>query len=218
MKSNDIDNLFKRGIEESELRSEQQLFDAKSRVWDAIQKPKPKNRQRWLLMSSIAAAVSMFVIASILYLKLDSKQKELEVLQAEIYTTVTPNPENNKSIEPQPGHTEELRVIPDSAPPTTHEKTKVATKPKTVQEEIIPSKAEPLIAVESPKMDLIAQLDPVIDLPQETGLEQIKIPEASTVSSIAPKQKKRAKLRLKIGNGHGAYHDSQNALALNIKL
>jgi hypothetical protein len=217
MKSNDIDNLFKRGIEESELRSEQQLFDAKSRVWDAIQKP-IQNRQRWLLMSSIAAAVSMFVIASILYLKLDSKQKELEVLQAEIYTTVTPNPENIKSIEPQPGHTEELRVIPDPAPPTTHEKTKVATKPTTVQEEIIPSKAEPLIAVESPKLDLVAQLDPVIDLPQETGLEQLKVPEASTASAIDPTPRKRAKLRLKIGSGNASDHNSQNSLALNIKL
>ena len=220
MKSNDIDNLFKRGIVESELRSEQQLLDAKSRVWDAIQKPKPKSRQHWLLMSSIAAAVSMFVIASILFLKLDSKQKELGILQAEVYTKISPIQENGviKSIEPNPDRDEEIKVLPNLAPAIPQEIAIEDTESKSVEAETTRGKAEPLPQVETPKMDLIVHMDPMINLPHDIGLEQVEMPKASPASVTTSTLRKRGKIKLKIGNSHSPYQDNQNSLALNIKL
>jgi hypothetical protein len=217
MKLTDIDELFKTAMDESERRSEHQLLDAKSRVWEAIQKPKARNRQRWLLMSSIAAAVSMFVIASILYLKLDTKQKELEFLQAEVINTVQYDQEN-PVIEPRdhtPMRKEEVGAVPVSAPAVHQHKAITNTESKFVKEETIPRRAGPHPTLTSPRTELIAQLDPVIDLPQE--IEQINVPQASTAATIDPEPRKRAKLRLKIGNRTAPYHDNNKSLALNIK-
>jgi len=218
MKLTDIDELFKMGMDESEKRSEHQLLDAKSRVWEAIQKPKQKSRHRWLLMSSIAAAISMFVIASILYLKLDSKQKELEVLLAEVKTQAPPYKENKviESIDHKPDKTEEESVVPVPAPANKQNKTVMDTEIKEVK--ISPVKAEPLPIFESLKLDLITQLDPVFSLPEEINLEQVNIPQASTASANTPTPRKRKKLRLKIGNSTAPYDDNHNSLALNIKL
>jgi len=220
MKLTDIDNLFKTGIDESERRSDHQLLDAKSKIWEAIQKPKQKSRQRWLLMSSIAAAIAMFVIASILYLKLNSKQKELEVLQAEVTTQIPSLQENPviESIEQIPDKTEDESVAPVPAPAINQNKTTADIESNTVKEEINPSKPELLPMMELPKLDLIARLDPVISLPEEIGLEPVNFPHASQASAIVPTQRKRTKLRLKIGNGNAPYPDNQNSLALNIKL
>jgi len=219
MKLTDIDELFKIGMDESERRSENHLIEAKPRVWEAIQIPKQKSMQHWLLMSSIAAAVTMFMIASVLYLKLDSKQQELEALQ-EVVTIQVPSFQKNKvneSLEQKHDQQEETAVVPKEAPAIIHHRTIADTESKTVTEDNNPRKAEPTLLLESPKVDLMAQLDPLISLPDEIGLEPVSIPQASTASAITPKPKKRGKLRLKIGNGTSHY-DSQNSLALYIKL
>lgn len=217
MQLNDIDNLFKRGIAEAENRHEAQLMEAKPRIWEAIEKPRSKKRTHWLLITSMAAAFSMFAIASILFLKLETKQSELEMLQAmvDIHIPSETGKDNIGPFAPKPENVADSETESPPAPPKNLIRV-VENNIGNKLEKAVSEKPEPIVPVDTPKTELIAEMDPIITLTKEIDIEPIITEPLSKENSITSRQKK--KLKLRIGNGTSGYHEGQNALALNIKL
>lgn len=213
MPLNDIDELIKKGLKESEMRQEIHLLQAKPRIWDAIQKPKEQTRIHWFRITTLAATLSLFLIATSLFLKLESKEKELEALKAEVNTQVL-LPEKDKPITseaPKTNTMEESNTIVQS---TVTKDQKMDTSLGIKIEPIELNKPDHIIPLE------IGKIEPNINFSQliTQDVESILAIEKEEEMVLNPTKEKMRKLKLKIGNGNSGNAGQQNTLAFNIKL
>lgn len=226
MQFKDIDELIKRGIDESEAKNEFQLLQAKSRIWDSIDLPKRKNTVHWGFAIAVAACLTLFVISTLLFLKLESQKEEIAALQAYIKEEKAPleQPTTIANIESKipVEETEEQQSIP--IPGTTSHVNTSPTNQLSLQMELEEESGD----AENADVKLIANLEMIAAIPQL----DIEIPEISlnplstelhildeikvkTLSETKPKT--QAKLRFKFGANSNAIKQ-QNTLSLNIKL
>ncbi|WP_373522139.1 hypothetical protein [Aquiflexum sp.] len=221
MSTNKIDEIIINGLKESERRNEILAKEAKPRVWDAIVKPNSRKTVNWWFVSAMAAAISMFLISTFLFLKLESQKKELFELQTYVRNEISPKestyvmvlPAEEQIIEKKP------TIIQESIPIVKNVKIISETKNREREVDEGVEVFSPIIS--KPNLALLTLSKPEIDLPEIFDLELnpkvAHIPELIKETFIEPKQKKQTKLRLKFGNGN-IDHDYQNTYALNIRL
>lgn len=229
MQFKDIDELIKMGIERSEAKNEFQLLQAKSRIWESIDLPKRKNTVHWAFAIALAACLTLFVISTLLFLKLESQNEEIAALQAYVKEEKAPleRPTTIASIESEQ-HVEEnekseKQQSTQIAETVSQENTDI-TNQTSLQMELEEESGD----AENADVNLFANLEMIAAIPQL----DIEIPEISlnplstelhildeikvkTLSETKPKT--QAKLRFKFGANSNAIKQ-QNTLSLNIKL
>jgi hypothetical protein len=220
MSIHNIDELLKRAILESERKQDGPALESQQKVWDRIEKPKNDNKIPWLLVSSLAAAISLFLISTILYLKLDEAGKELMAIKEESFRVDI----ENKNIEPEEiypkkkGQSDPLdlptasfkleRKTSDLEDPTL---TQFAGQEADKQGEFKDKASiRPLLA----PVDRPQWTDPVLDI-------QPLIPEQKELYAMSEEKKEKTgkpgKLKISFGAGTSDTFSQQN-LAINLKL
>jgi hypothetical protein len=222
MKFNDLDEIIKKGIKESENRNEFHILQAQSRIWEAIELPKKTKTIHWGFVFAIAASLSLFIISTILFLKLDSQQKELESLQAylkeekssiEVQRTIA-------AIKSEPEREQEPITIPETVPILKpKENSPLAFTTKTEEKEVDSKNIDeelnsiPEVIVIGPELELVI---PEIAFNPFTA-ELIILQDGKKEFPSEPRPKTQRKLKIKFGNSNHVL-DQQNSLAFNIKL
>lgn len=229
MQFKDIDELIKRGIDEVEAKNEFQLLQAKSRIWESIDLPKRKNTVHWGFAIALAACLTLFVISTLLFLKLESQKEELAALQAYVKEEKAPleQPTTIASIESEQ-HVEEnekseKQQSTQIAETVSQENTDI-TNQTSLQMELEEKSGD----AENADAKLIADVEMIaaipdldIDIPEITFnplTTELHLPDEvkeKTFSETKPKT--QGKLRFRFGANSNAI-DNQNTLSLNIKL
>ncbi len=226
MQFKDIDELIKRGIDESEAKNEFHLLQAKSRIWDSIELPKRKNTVHWGFAISLAACLTLFIISTLLFLKLESQKEELAALQAYVKEEKAhlEEPTTIAIIEPKPPvekvEEQQLNPIPVNVSQTNTPSTNRLSLHTELEEES--GDADNADIVQIGDVEMIAatsQLD--IDIPEITFnpvTTELHIPDEMIEKTISEtKPKTQGKFRFRFGANSNAI-DQQNTLSLNIKL
>lgn len=222
MHFNEIDDILKKSLIEAEKRNEAYAEDAKLRVWDSIQKPKKKMGLNRPFVLALAAAISLFLVSTFLFLRLQSKQEEFLALQHSLKQepiTIAQQPERkdpDKAEQEETKPTEIKKAV--SALPVKSKSKEYNQAPAKVQEgksEVTdpetPIFFETTVKIPVPEIVIpeVETTEPISDLDSPSGL-QAEIP-----AFTQPKSK--AKLRFRFGNMNPTYN-SENSLALSIKL
>lgn len=222
MHFNDIDELLKKGLLESSQYDELQTQKAKSRVWKAIEKPGKRQTIHWGFVSALAASITLFIICSVLYLKLESQQKLLEELQSYVQTpkqgvveipavTFPDNQSDSQKVK---------ELIPENSSVTMPEKVNTRHKKPNVSNHHRNKVGDRNLEERIPeRMTIIPKLE--LSLP-EIAVEDLKTafilaPESQEDTQAGLEPNNTKKLKIKLGNSRNAYAHSQS-LALNIKL
>lgn len=223
MHLNEIDEIIKRGLQESERRFENYALDTKARIWEAIDKPKKKSGLYLGFVLAMAAAITLLLVSSFLFLRLQSKEKELVALQID----------RNRESPSEVSGTEILKsdeLVETDKAPTIIEEPISETKPeKSIQ---FVKRQNLAKAIDK---EIINEVYPEIDLPMESLVivpySEIEIPEILPLVSKAelllshqekeetpkdPVIKKQSKLRFRFGSNSQTFN-SGKSLALNIK-
>lgn len=224
MNSSEIDEIIKKGLKETEKRSEDFATASKPRVWDAIEMPRRRNGFRLGFVLAMAAAVSLFLVSTILFLKLQSQQRELLALQSTVKPELETDFKEKESA---------VRI----------EKTAETANPKETEEPIQPNNINekaPLNKIRKPKKPIEAEItkpdleplpllataivtNPVFEvteteLPKEALVANLETaPDPQEEHPTPSPTKTQTKLRLRFGTG-GQSFNSGNSLALHIKL
>ena len=219
----DIDEIIKRSFQESERKSDSYAMEAKLRVWDAIEKPRRKKGIYIGFVLAMAAAVSFFLVSTILFFRLESKQKELMALKASVKPEIPTKSFQNETLKQE--EKQVAAINPERISESTREakmeevlvkkqsqsNTAVIDLKETVPlpEGIPPSEKTakiPEVNLSIPE-NLIAELNPDLESPMEIREEE----------TIQVKPKNQRKVRFRFGSSNPNFN-SGNSLALNIKL
>lgn len=218
-----IDEIIKRGLQDSEKKYEDYAKEAKLRVWDSIEKPKRKPGWYLGFALAMAAAVSFFLVAVFLFLKLQSKQEELIALKENTTTQTKPEKQTHESIPQNEAIESENQPIVMNEQVPELKKQKIIfekqTQIKMVGLEDVAAEMSPRIAFQD---YAIAELNvPDIEVPEIKTVELETVlpsPEKNkVVYQSGPIPKKTAKIRFRIGNREPSYN-ANKSLALTIKL
>jgi hypothetical protein len=222
MHLNEIDEIIKRSLQDSERKFDGYAMEAKLRIWESIEKPKKKSGLYWGLVLAMAAAVSFFLISTFLFFKLQSKQEELFAMRKNTSSEIKLEIKTSESL-PQDGSTEsETHIIVKNEPVPELKREKSNSQQKTsIKEQVKEDASEATVPeivipeypitelqayeIEIPKIE-IAELKPELISPEEIKEENQAIPKTKTPS----------KIRFRFGNSEPSYN-SNNSLALNIK-
>lgn len=215
----DIDEIIKNGLYESERRNELQALQAKSRIWNTVVKPKKKPAVHWGFVTALAASLALFLISTLLFLKLESQQKELEDLRAFAIQEIQ-YPEGFEelaSIEPEP---EEEEVQPALLERKNKKENAVYIPQKSnlkriYQEEISFNISKPKPNLEEVVIEVKPEILNIDIFITESKAELNHTNEKNEVAQPVPKTK--GKLKFKFGNSSYAYHH-QSSTGLTIKL
>ncbi len=223
MQFNNIDEIIKTGLYASEKRDGLQALQAKSRIWNAIDKPKRKTAVHWGFVSALAASLTLFIISTFLFLKLESQEKEVKALQAlvsqekhtvETIEEISQN-ETESVLEEFPIAIPEVpsAALDETSPPIAHHL--LSAQPleeeiKTKDPEMNPN--QEVIELEKiPEMEVTEILNPEFVAELNPPLESMNEPESG------PQNKSKSKLRFRFGNRSNA-NSPNKSLAVNIKL
>jgi hypothetical protein len=223
MHFNEIDEIIKKGLQETEKRSENHAMEAKLRIWDAIEKPKKKSGRNLGFVLAMAAAVSFFLVSTSLFLKLQSKQEELVALKINASTETQPDIKTGESFPQDESTKSETKTIVMAEPVPELKKEKSNSQPPTqINEEVneeAAGESVPKIVIQDFPISELQESEiggPVIDI-AELKAELISPEETKEENHAIPKTKNAAKIRFRFGNSEPSYN-SNNSLALNIKL
>ncbi len=225
MRLDNIDDIIKRGFKESERQNELIVNRSKSRVWNAIEKPKKPKYHHWGFVTAMAASVSLFLISVFLFYQLDLKQKELNAVHAQIPRGIPPiestddnpfsdekastNLEIEREVLPEPMPTDKNAKLPPQVYDTNLEE---LTNKKGNNRQLIP-----LPIVETIVMDFKTEMIfPEFGPPEMKEGLMMSGPSAYKMPT-AKISKKQGKLKIRIGNGRQA-NSPHHSLALNLKL
>lgn len=222
MHFNEIDDILKKNLIESEKRIEAYAEDAKLRVWDSIQKPKKKMELNRPFVLAMAAAISLFLVSTLLFLRLQSKQEEFLALQHSLK-------QEPMAIAQQPKSNDQDKAEQEETKPTEIKKavTALPVKNKPKEYNQAPAKVQDVITeVTDPETQIFFETIVKIPVPEivipeietdepKADLESLSELQADIRTSSQPKSK--AKLRFRFGNSEPSYN-SNNSLALTIKL
>ncbi|SHN07366.1 hypothetical protein SAMN04488057_10662 [Cyclobacterium lianum] len=222
MPLNSIDEIIKRGLLEAERRNDQVVNASKSRVWKGITKPKKSRALYWGLVTALAAAVTLFLVAVFLFLKLESQQKELNALQALVQQETPPNAADDDYLINQnisqylrdrqnAGLPEPVPAANNKNPPPRVQSPELSISPIEKVEQRI---GIPLPTVERPVLEL--QLGTAMPKPvlRELNTEML-LPETKDNQNLM--ETKPFKLKIRMGSSYPAQGQPQT-LALNLKL
>lgn len=223
MHLNEIDEIIKRSLQDSERKSNDFAMEAKLRIWEAIEKPKKKSGLYWGLVLAMAAAVSFFLISTFLFFKLQSKQEELFALQQ--IGNQQPAMANLpiESIIQDENFQEEK--IPEFMGKQFNEVKKgqlIADENRKNLNQVMEEKAwEPLPEISLHSQMVVENPEPEIVFPEmgttESAAKLISPQEIETENPVESNPKSQKKLRLRFGNKNQNFN-SGNSLALKIKL
>ncbi|MCS4434580.1 hypothetical protein [Aquiflexum gelatinilyticum] len=222
MHLNEIDEIIKRSLQDSERKSETHALEAKNRIWESIEKPRKKSGLYWGFVLAMAAAVSFFLISTFLFLKLQSKQEELVALRTNTSTETQPDLKTSESL-PQDEATEsetQTIVMNEPVPDLKREKN-ISQKQTPIKEQVKED------AAEEPVPEIAIPHNSVTELPtSETEIPEVEIAklkaelispeEIKEENQANPKTKTVSKIRFRFGNSDPSYN-SNNSLALTIK-
>ncbi|MBD3630828.1 hypothetical protein [Cyclobacterium sp.] len=222
MQPNNIDEIIKMGLQEAERRNDQVVNASKSRVWKGITKPKKSRALYWGLVTSLAAAVTLFLVAVFLFLKLESQQKELNALQALVRQETPPkvadddylinqNISQNLPDQQHAGLPEPVPAAENKNPPPRVQAPELSISPIEKVEHRI---GIPLPTVERPVLEFqlgTAMPNPVL---RELTTEML-LPETNDYQNLM--ETKPFKLKIRMGSSYPAQGQPQT-LALNLKL
>src|SRR5690606_4497012 len=90
MRFNNIDEIIKKDFQEAEGQNDLFVNLSKVRVWNAIEIPKKQKSMHWGFVTAMAASVSLLLISVFLLYELNSKQKELDGVHAQINRGIPP--------------------------------------------------------------------------------------------------------------------------------
>ncbi|MCR9014865.1 hypothetical protein [Aquiflexum gelatinilyticum] len=222
MHLNEIDEIIKRSLQDSERKSDDFAMEAKLRIWEAIEKPKKKSGLYWGLVLAMAAAVSFFLISTFLFLKLQSKQEELVALRTNTSTETQPDIKTSESLPIDETTKSETQTIVMNEPVPDLKREKSNSQQKTpVKKQVKEDAAEatvPEIAIPHDSVTEMPTSD--IEIPEveiaELKAELISSDETKEENQAIPKTKTPSKIRFRFGNSEPSYN-SNNSLALTIK-
>lgn len=223
MHLNEIDEIIKRSLQDSERKSDDFAMEAKLRIWESIEKPKKKSGLYWGLVLAMAAAVSFFLISTFLFFKLQSKQEELFALQqignrqpamANLPIESTIQDENLQE-----------EKIPEFMSKQFNEVQKgqfIADENRKNLNQLMVEKAlEPLPEISLHSEMVVENLEPEIVFTEmettESAAKLISPQEIEAENPVNSNPKSQKKLRLRFGNKNQNFN-SGNSLALKIKL
>jgi hypothetical protein len=225
MRLDNIDEIIKKGFKESERQNDFFVNMSKPGIWNAIEKPKKQKSQPWGFVTAMAASVSLFLISVLLIWKLDSTQKELDAVQAQINREILPSqsPVDFSITDEIPPARWDIKSEGMPGPMPTDKKVQI---PGQVQDPTLTAFAKeksnsrevhPIPIIEKKIMDF----NPAITLPEFDPLELnegLVLPKNLdyTIPS-STKFNKKGKLKIRIGNGSPDYNHHQS-LALNFKI
>ncbi|WP_194776278.1 hypothetical protein [Pararhodonellum marinum] len=221
----DLDEIFRKGSKEAETIEGKFADQAKDRVWDAIELPKCKSTVDWKFFSAMAAAVSFFLVSVFLFLKLETKEKELVAWQAKANLELSAmiSQSDNQTTFGSESPKEKVHHEASSAtkPFQRNEKLKT-THPKPKWEVVAVEEVEkPEVNAFSVPENLEVQAIPALEIPEFQSpdlITELVFSEAMQ-EEVTPslKSKTERKIKFRIGNGSQA-NGHQNDLSLNIKL
>lgn len=223
MHYDEIDEIIKRSFQETGRRSENHAMEAKLRVWDAIEKPKNKKGIHIGFVLAMAAAVSFFLVATFLFLRLESKQNELISLKVSVKTGIP-----TKSFQNEIPKQEEKQVaaidterIAKSTQEAKKEEVLVKNQSPNIAEVIDLKETELLPKVIFPTEKTVAFPEADLEI-SPPSINELKADLDSPIeireeNLIKPKSKTKNKLRFRFGSSNPNYNP-RNSLALNIKL
>lgn len=223
MHINEIDEIIKRSLQDSERKSDDFAMEAKLRIWESIEKPKKKSGLYWGLVLAMAAAVSFFLISTLLFFKLQSKQEELFALQQIGHLQPAMANLPKESIIRDENFLEEK--IPESMGKQFNEVQKgqlIADENRKNLNQVMVEKAiEPLPEISLHSQMVVENPEPEIVFPEmettESAAKLISSQEIEAENPVESNPKSQKKLRLRFGNKNLNFN-SGNSLALKIKL
>jgi hypothetical protein len=223
MHFNEIDEIIKRGLQESERKSENYALAAKERIWESIEKPKKKSGLLLGFVLAMAAAFTLLLVSTFLFLKLQSKEKEFFALQidrnrespSEVSGTEIFKSDELVEAEKIPIIIEE--PISETKPEKSNQVVKKQNLAKAIEKEII-NEAYPEIDFSTEILAMVPY--PEIEIPENIPLEsKAELLLSHQEKEETPKDpliKKQSKLRFRFGSNSQTFN-SGKSLALNIK-
>lgn len=224
MNLNEIDQIVIKGMKEAEKRNEIAANEAKLRVWDTIDTPKNNKVVHWWLVSSIAAAVSLLLIASIIFLPLVPQKEENIASKIQIGHKIPQVFSNNEKSVHEEKQRLEHQVIDKNLPPEQASSALIESSKDDVVdlEEEGGKSAEILEILHIPSSkNMLALAKTTTNIPKKIHQQLVAksaLPKEERNETISETQPKQAiQLKFKIGNSTKPDRN-QNALALSIKL
>jgi hypothetical protein len=222
MHFNEIDELIKKGLQETERKSENLAMEAKLRIWDTIEKPKKKSSWYLGFVMAMAAAVALFLVSTFLFFQLESKKEELLAEKVNTPSETRPNIKTRENFPQDEAIKSETQTLVINEPVPEMKKQKGVSQSQSqkaveVKEEV--GKQIPDIVLQDyPKAELkVSDIEiPEIDI-AELKAELVSPEENKEIHQSDPKTRTPAKLRFRFGNSEPAFN-SNNSLALTIKL
>jgi hypothetical protein len=223
MHFNEIDEILKKSLQDSERKSDDFAMEAQHRIWESIEKPRKQSGLYWGFVLAMAAAVLFFLISTFLFLKLQSKQEELVALK-----TVTSSEnradkitgetvEKYKAIKSENQSIVLNKQVPELKKDINSSRQHIQIN-KEVKEKAVEESAAEIVILDYPITELkVSDIEiPEIDI-TELKAELISPEEIKEENQAYPKTKTPSKIRFRFGNSEPSYN-SNNSLALTIKL
>lgn len=223
MHLNEIDEIIKRSLQDSERKSDDFAMEAKLRVWEAIEKPKKKSGLYWGLVLAMAAAVSFFLISTLLFFKLQSKQEELFALKQ------IGNQQPAMANLPKESIIRDENFLEEKIPEFMGKQFNEVKKGQLIADEnrknlnqvMVEKALEPLPEISLHSEMVVENLEPEIVFTEmettESAAKLISPQEIEAENPVNSNPKSQKKLRLRFGNKNQNFN-SGNSLALKIKL
>lgn len=223
MHLNEIDEIIKRSLQDSERKSDDFAMEAKLRIWESIEKPKKKSGLYWGLVLAMAAAVSFFLISTLLFFKLQSKQEELFALQQ------IGNQQPAMASLPIESLIQDENILEEKIPEFMGKQFNEVQNGQLIADEnrknlnqvMVEKAGEPLPEISLHSQMVVENPEPEIVFPEmettESAAKLISSQEIEAENPVESNPKSQKKLRLRFGNKNLNFN-SGNSLALKIKL
>ena len=223
MHLNEIDEIIKRSLQDSERKSDDFAMEAKLRIWESIEKPKKKSSLYWGLVLAMAAAVSFFLISTLLFFKLQSKQEELFALKQ------IGNQQHSMANLPIESIIRDENLQEEKIPEFMGKQFNEVKKGQFIADEnrknlnqvMVEKALEPLPEISHHSQMVVENPEPGIVFPEmettESAAKLISRQEIEAKNPVESNPKSQKKLRLRFGNKNQNFN-SNNSLALKIKL